>query len=91
MEKILKSKRSFVFQVENFMDHCKLKGLSKKTLSSYESTLMLFYKYLDEEFQVSRVEEVKTSHLNEYIKFTNERGKYSYVYDDKTVVINNPQ
>lgn len=90
MAKILKSKRNFNFYIEDFMDHCKLKGLSRKTMKSYESSLLLFSKYVEEEFQLSRLEEIKLKHTNEYVKFTKERGKYSYVSDDKTVLINNP-
>lgn len=90
MAKILKSKRNFNFYIEDFMEYCKLKGLSRKTMKSYESSLLLFSKYVEEEFQLSKVEEIKLTHAKEYIKFTKERGKYSYVSDDKTVSINNP-
>ena len=90
MAKILKAKRNFNFYIEDFMEQCNLKGLSRKTMKSYESSLLLFSKYIEEEFQLSRVEEIKSKHVNEYIKFTKERGKYSYVSDDKTVLINNP-
>lgn len=90
MPKILKSKRSLNFYIEDFMEHCKLKGLSKKTMKSYEASLMLFSKYIEDEFQISRIEEIKGKHTNEYVKFTKERGKYSYVSDDRTVSINNP-
>ncbi len=90
MPKILKSKRNLNFYIEDFMEHCKLKGLSKKTMKSYEASLMLFSKYIEDEFQISRIEEIKGKHTNEYVKFTKERGKYSYVSDDRTVSINNP-
>lgn len=90
MAKILKSKRNFCFYIDDYMEYCNLKGLSKKTMKSYESTLMLFSKYMEDEFQLSRIEEVKSKHINGYVKFTKNRGKYSYVSDDKTVSINNP-
>lgn len=90
MAKILKAKRNFNFYIEDFMEYCKLKGLSRKTMKSYESSLLLFSKYVEEEFQLSKVEEIKLTHTKEYVKFTKERGKYSYVSDDKTVSINNP-
>lgn len=90
MPKILKSKRNFNFYIEDFMEYCKLKDLSKKTMKSYEATLKLFSKYLEEEFQVIKIEEVNVKHVNEYVKFTKERGKYSYVSDDKSVALNNP-
>ncbi len=89
MSRILKSKRNLDFYIEDFMEHCKLKGLSKKTMKSYEASLMLFSKYIEDEFQMSRIEEIKVKHTNEYIKFTKERRKYSYVSDDKTVLLNN--
>lgn len=90
MAKILKAKRNFNFYIEDFMEYCRLKGLSRKTMKSYESSLLLFSKYVEEEFQLSKVEEIKLTHTKEYVKFTKERGKYSYVSDDKTVSINNP-
>ena len=42
MAKILKVKRNFNFYIEDFMEYCKLKGLSRKTMKSYESSLLLF-------------------------------------------------
>lgn len=90
MAKILKAKRNFNFYIEDFMEYCKLKELSKKTMKSYEATLLLFSKYIEEEYQIDRVEDIKLDHANEYVKFTKERGKYSYVSDDKTISINNP-
>jgi site-specific recombinase XerD len=32
--------------VELFIEHCELKGLSKKTIGSYEQTLRLFMQHL---------------------------------------------
>ncbi|MDQ0149210.1 tyrosine-type recombinase/integrase [Eubacterium multiforme] len=87
---ILKSKRNLNFYIEEFMEYCNLKDLSKKTMKSYESTLLLFSKYTEEEFQIDKIQEIKIKHTKEYIKFTKERGKYSYVSNDKTVLINNP-
>ncbi|WP_428817758.1 tyrosine-type recombinase/integrase [Clostridium butyricum] len=90
MAKILKSKRNFEFYIEDFMEYCNLKGLSRKTMKSYEATLKLFSKFIDEEFQIMKISDIKDKHIKDYIKFTKERGKYSYVSDDKSVVLNNP-
>lgn len=90
MAKILKSKRNFQFYIEDFMEYCNIKGLSRKTMKSYEATLKLFSKFIDEEFQIMEVSDIKDKHIKEYIKFTKERGKYSYVSDDKSIVLNNP-
>lgn len=78
------------FYIEDFMEQCKFKGLSKKTMGSYESTLKLFYKFLQEEFQIVQVKDISQEQVQEYLKFTKERGKYSFVADDKTVSLNNP-
>ena len=35
--------------IEMFIEHCGLKGLSMKTINSYEQTLRLFMQYMDEQ------------------------------------------
>lgn len=42
LAKLLKSKKDLEFYLEDFMEYCSIKELSKKTINSYESTLMLF-------------------------------------------------
>lgn len=39
----------FARDVEMFIEHCGLKGLSTKTINSYEQTLRLFMQYMDEQ------------------------------------------
>lgn len=90
MAKLLKSKKDLEFYLEDFMESCSLKELSKKTINSYESTLMLFFKFLKEESMISTVQEITTENVDNYLKFTKERGKYSYVSDDRTVSLNYP-
>lgn len=36
-------------EVDDFMNYCDYKNLSQKTLASYEQTLRLFIKYLQDE------------------------------------------
>ncbi|MCR8745240.1 tyrosine-type recombinase/integrase [Romboutsia lituseburensis] len=90
MAKLLKSKKDFNFYVGDFIEYCHIKGLSKKTMKSYEASLLLFSKFVEEEYQINRLEDIKAKHTTDYVKFTKERGKYSYVSDDKTISINNP-
>lgn len=90
LPKILKPKRDLQFYIEDFMEDCHIRGLSKKTLGSYEGTLKLFSKFLMEEYGTALLSEVKAEQIEEYIKFTKERGKYSYVSEDRTVKLNNP-
>lgn len=90
MAKLLKSTKDMEFYLDDFMEYCFLKELSKKTMNSYEASIMLFSKFLKEEYQVSNINDIKEKHINEYLRFTKERGKYSYVSDDRTVAINHP-
>ena len=90
MAKLLKQSKTLEFYLEDFMEHCTLKELSKKTLNSYESTLQLFFKYLKEEYIINRIQDVTYEQVDSYLKFTKERGKYSYVSDDRTVKLNYP-
>ena len=90
MAKLLKQSKTLEFYLEDFMEHCTLKELSRKTLNSYESTLQLFFKYLREEYMINRIQDVTYEQVDSYLKFTKERGKYSYVSDDRTVKLNYP-
>ena len=74
---LLKSTKKLDFYLNNFMEYSHLKDLSKKTMSSYESTLLLFFKYVQEEKGIDRIENVKRENIEEYIIFTKECGKYS--------------
>ncbi|WP_315114628.1 tyrosine-type recombinase/integrase [uncultured Clostridium sp.] len=90
MPRIKKNLMTLDDALEEFMINCTNKDLTKKTLMSYESTLKLFFKYLEEEFNISEVEKVEEKHIKEYLDFTKERGKYSFVTDVKTTDINRP-
>lgn len=52
---------------------------------------MLFIKYLEEEYQIVDIQKVKKDHIEDYIDFTKNRGKYSFVSDEKTIKINHPE
>lgn len=85
-----KKSKEFNFFIEDYMINCKMRDLSRKTMDSYEKTLKLFSKYLEEEYQITEIDQVENEHIKDYIKFTQNRGKYSYVGDDKTIAVNNP-
>lgn len=90
MPKITKNLMTLDDALENFMINCTNKDLTKKTLMSYESTLKLFFKFLEEEFNIKEVEKVQEKHIKDYLDFTKERGKYSFVTDVKSTDINKP-
>nr|WP_222864138.1 tyrosine-type recombinase/integrase [Rossellomorea marisflavi] len=80
----------FLLQVENFMVYCDSKALARKTKASYEQTLNLFARYMDEQHNVTEVSEVKTAHIRSYIKYLRERGKYTVVARDSSKMKNFP-
>ena len=67
----------FEFQIEDFMIYCISKNLSTKTTKSYEQTLKLFAMYMKDEHDIKNAEDVKTAHIRYYIKYLQERGKYT--------------
>lgn len=78
-------------EIDEFINYCDYKGLSKKTYGSYEQTLRLMQIYLKEKFEITRTEQVKEKHLKEYITNLKERGKYTVVYNETSKKINKPQ
>lgn len=79
------------YDVDDFMNFCEVKNLAKKTLASYEQTLRLFAQYLKDIFKIKEVGEVKEIHIREYIKYLQERGKYTVVANQSSVKSNFPQ
>lgn len=70
MPRIKKNLTSLENAVEEFMINCTNKNLVRKTMRSYEQTLKLFFKYLEEEFTLMELEKVEESHVKGYLDFT---------------------
>jgi len=51
----------FLIEIDRYMLDCSAKGLSPKTLKSYEQTLKLFARYLLDNFEINDVKSVKAS------------------------------
>lgn len=49
------------------------------------------FKFLEGNYGVIYVDDVKEEHISNYIDFTKERGKYSYVSNEKNIISNMPQ
>lgn len=79
------------FMIDEFMIYNESKNLSKKTMMSYEQTLRLFSKYLEEEKTIVDVTKVTEKIIREYINYTKNRGKYTVVIDNKTKKTNTPE
>ena len=77
-------------QMEDFLSYCQSKGLSQKTIFSYDQTLKLFAKYLEVEHDITDASLVTEQVIREYIMSLQERGKYTVVSKEDTKKWNNP-
>ena len=67
----------FILEIDRYMLDCSAKGLSPKTLKSYEQSLKLFARYLVDEFKIEEVKDVSAEHVRSYIRSIEERGKFT--------------
>lgn len=74
---------SFLIEIDRYMLDCSAKGLSAKTLKSYEQTLKLFARYLEDNFDIKNVKDVSVEHVRAYIRSIEERGKFQVSSNDK--------
>lgn len=86
MPKISKKSKSIDDIIVDYLEYCNYKNLSIKTIKSYHQTLMLFSKYLEEEKQIVDINKINKDTVEEYIGFTKERGKYSFVASEEGMI-----
>ena len=77
-------------QIDEFMYYCQSKNLSRKTMKSYEQTLRLFSRYLEDIGKITDATKVTDKIVKDYIISIQERGKYTVVSDSNTKYTNNP-
>jgi integrase/recombinase XerD len=80
----------FYIHLDDFTSTCKAKGLSTKTIRSYEQTLTLFILYLEREKGLNKIVDVSEKHIRDYILYLQQRGKYTVVSNNFTAKFNNP-
>ena len=76
--------------IAGFMDYCHSKQLRPKTLGSYEQTLKLFARWLEETKRIDAVEKVTEAHIRAYIIDLQKRGKYTFCANDRSKRVNHP-
>ena len=81
----------FFFQIEDYLVYCRTKGLSVKTIKSYEQTLRMFAKYCEDKHRIENVNELSEKIIVEYLTYVKDRGKYTVVAEEFTKNINRPQ
>ena len=79
------------YDIDDFLNYCEVKNLSKKTINSYEQTLRLFAIFLKNECSIQEAGQVREIHIREYIKSLQERGKYTVVANESTRKMNLPE
>lgn len=78
------------YEIDDFMSWCESKGLSKKSMRSYEQTLRLFAKYLEEEKNIYSTKDVTKEAVRDYIVYLRERGKYTSISNENSREWNKP-
>lgn len=79
MPRVIKKQKQIIDLIQDFLDYCSYKNLSSKTIKSYNQTLILFMRYLEEEKDITDINKIDKEIVQEYIIFTKNRGKYSFV------------
>lgn len=80
----------FMIELDRYMMECTSRGLSQKTMRSYDQTLRLFQRYLNEVYDVKDPVKVKKEHISEYFTYVRTRGKYGAISNDNTAKVNKP-
>lgn len=91
MPRVQKIEKNMDYIIDDFMIYCQQKDLRPKTIASYEASLRLFARYLEDTFNINTVSKIEEKHIKDYITFTRERGKYTFVADSNSTFINSPQ
>lgn len=86
LPRILKKSKSINDIIVDYLEYCNYKNLSLKTIKSYHQTLMLFSKYLEEEKEIMEISKITKNTVEEYISFTKERCKYSFVASEEGMI-----
>ncbi|MGP4080963.1 tyrosine-type recombinase/integrase [Pseudalkalibacillus sp. R45] len=81
---------TFLIELDRYMNDCTSRGLSAKTMRSYDQTLRLYLRYLYEQHGITEPKKVKSEHVRSYFSFVRERGKYNAFSNDQTVMLNRP-
>lgn len=74
----------FYDATEEFINYCIDKDLRIKTVSSYETTIKLFLRYVEDNFKITDIKAVTKKMCRDYISYTKERGKYTFYFDSNT-------
>lgn len=61
--------------LKEFILELEIRNYSIRTLKSYKNNNLLMFTYLQKEFNISEIEDVKPTHIKSYIKFLQRQGR----------------
>ena len=82
--------KNFDFYIDEYMYNCKSRRLRKKTMESYEQSLRLFERWVEETENIQNPEEVTEQIIRHYISDLQDRGKYSFYANEEQTSTNYP-
>ena len=66
--------------VHDFKIDCELRRLTPRTIKGYVNNNLQFAEYLQNEYQIEEIEEVKQSHIKQYVLYLTKTGhKATYI------------
>ena len=65
--------------LEEFLLDCKVRNLSKKTISSYDYQIGIFINYMETEFNEKSIKKIKKVHVKKYLLDLQETKKPTYI------------
>lgn len=69
---------------KEFEYDCKIRHLSPKTIDNYGKQLRYLQRFLEKEFSISSIEDVKPSHIKRFLAMMDDAGrKPQYINDGK--------
>ena len=71
MPRIIKKTKQMIDLIQDFLDYCNYKNLSIKTIKSYNQTLILFMRYLEEEKDITDINKITNNIITIFVHFCN--------------------
>ena len=69
--------------IQEYCFDCKVRKLSAKTISNYQKQHRYLQRYLEEEFRIKEVEEVRSFHIKQFLSMMDDKdrkARYQFSY-----------
>lgn len=61
-------------ELDDFIFQCESKGMSHRTIKSYRNNTALFLKYISDELEITRINQIRHIHINSYLRDKSQQG-----------------